>query len=107
MKIIVTIITILLFSTNVKAELPNYTTQIENHKFKPDIIEVPAGQKFKLIVKNLDKTAEEFESHDLRKEKIIGGGKSAIFIIRPLKKGTYKFFGEFNEDSAQGKIIVK
>lgn len=89
------------------AKLPQYVTQIKNHKFTPDIIEIPQGQKFKLIVKNLDKTAEEFESHDLKREKIILGNSKAHFVLGPLKPGKYKFFGEFNEDSAIGHIIVK
>ncbi|MCC7305114.1 MAG: hypothetical protein IT558_02525, partial [Alphaproteobacteria bacterium] len=28
-------------------------------------------------------------------------------MIGPLEEGTYPFFGEFNEASAQGQIVVK
>ena len=89
------------------AKLPEYTTTIKNHRFEPASIEVPAGKKFKLIVKNLDKTLEEFESHDLRKEKIVSGGKQIKMIIKPLKPGTYKFEGEFHAKTAQGVLIAK
>jgi hypothetical protein len=93
--------------TNVNAKLPVYKTQIKNHKFYPANIDIPVNEKFKLIVHNTDKTIEEFESHDLHREKIIKGNKKATFIIGPLKKGIYKFFGEFHEDTAQGTITVK
>ncbi len=84
-----------------------YFTQIKDHKFNPQDIVVPANQKFKLIVENLDKTIEEFESSDLGKEKIISSNKKITLIIGPLKPGTYKFFGDFHQKTAQGKITVK
>jgi hypothetical protein len=30
-----------------------------------------------------------------------------VIFIGPLEAGTYPYFGEFNEDTAQGKIIAK
>ncbi|MCH8348449.1 MAG: cupredoxin domain-containing protein [Proteobacteria bacterium] len=68
---------------------------------------VPAGVKIKLIVINQDPTPEEFESFELNREKIIGGGRTAIIYIGPLKPGEYPFFGEFNMDTALGKIIAE
>lgn len=84
-----------------------YLIQIQNHKFNPEELKVPSNQKFKLIVENLDKTIEEFESSDLAKEKIVGSNKKIILIIDPLKPGTYKFFGDFHQKTAQGKIIAE
>ena len=60
-----------------------------------------------LIVENQDKTIEVFESHDLNREKIVGAGKSIKIYIGPLEAGVYKFFGEFNQKTAQGTITVK
>ncbi len=84
-----------------------FLVRIKDHKFEPTEIEVPAGQKFKLIVENTDKTLEEFESGDLKKEKLVGAGKKITIIISPLKSGEYKFFGDFHQKTAQGKIIAK
>ncbi|PWC56359.1 cupredoxin domain-containing protein [Azospirillum sp. TSO22-1] len=84
-----------------------FTIVIKDHKFQPATLEVPAGQKLVLIVDNQDATAEEFESRDFKAEKIIGGGKSAKVNVAPLKPGTYKFFGEFNMDTAQGTLVAK
>ncbi len=89
------------------AEIKTFEISIKNHKFIPDIILAPKNEKFKLIIKNEDKTAEEFESESLKKEKIIGGNKEISLIIQPLKEGEYNFVGEFHPKTANGKIIVK
>ena len=80
---------------------------IENHKFAPDRIEVPAGKKVKLVIDNRDATAEEFESHDLKVEKVIPAKSKGTVFIGPLKAGEYKFVGEFNEKTAKGVIVAK
>jgi hypothetical protein len=81
---------------------------IKNHKFEPSEIEVPAGRKIKLTVVNEDSTPEEFESVGLKIERVIQGGRSAEFLINPLRKDrNYTFFGEFHQDTAKGRLIVK
>lgn len=80
---------------------------IKNHKFQPAEITIPAGKKMELIIDNQDATPEEFESHELNREKIIAGNSKARIFIGPLAPGRYPFFGEFNEATAQGVIIVK
>ncbi len=80
---------------------------IQNHQFSPAVIEAPAGKKFTLIVKNADATAEEFESEELKREKVIPPGGEVTLHLGPLMPGTYGFFGEFNPKTAQGKLIVK
>lgn len=89
------------------AEDNTHTLVIKDHKFSPDTLEVPANTKIKLIVDNQDSTPEEFESHDLKLEKIISGNSKATLLVKPQKPGEYKFFGEFNEATAQGKLVVK
>lgn len=86
---------------------PVFTISIKDHRFDPVDLEIPAGKKIKLIVKNLDPTPEEFESYDLNREKIIAGGREGIVYIGPLDPGTYDYFGEFHPDTAQGRIIAK
>lgn len=85
----------------------NFKTTIKNHRFDPATLTVPAGQDFELEVYNDDNTAEEFESHDLKKEKIVGPKKTIKMKVAALTKGEYVFFGEFNESTAQGKIIAE
>jgi hypothetical protein len=84
-----------------------YVIVIKEHRMNPIELQVPAGQKIKLVVDNQDATPEEFESHSLNREKIIPGNSKASIFIGPLKPGTYEYFGEFNQATAQGKIIAR
>lgn len=86
---------------------PVFTLEIKDHLFFPDEITIPVDTKVKLHVKNLDATAEEFESYELNREKVIAGNSEAIIFIGPLDKGVYPFFGEFFPKTAQGKVIVE
>ncbi len=96
-----------LLPTYASADMATYDLRIVDHKFIPPVLRVRAHEKFKLIVKNEDTTPEEFESHDLNREKIIPGKSEASFYIGPLNPGSYHFFGEFNEDSAKGDMIAE
>ena len=80
---------------------------IENNRFVPSEIKVKAGKPFVLVVTNKDAKPEEFESKELRIEKVIPAGKTASIRVRALKPGTYPFFGEFNPKTAQGQIIAE
>ena len=80
---------------------------IKDHKFIPAEVRVPAGKKVKLIIENQDATAEEFESHELNREKIIAPRSKASVYIGPLKPGSYPFFGEFNAATARGVVIAE
>jgi plastocyanin len=75
--------------------------------FEPTTIEVPAGKRFRLEVSNDGKTAMEFESRELKQEKVIPPGKKAVLTINALKAGEYKFFDEFHEKTGQGKVVAK
>lgn len=85
----------------------DYLLVIKNHRFQPAEVHVPAGKRVKLVIHNQDATAEEFESHDLRREKIIPGNTKVSVWVGPLPAGEYGFFGEFHQDTAQGKLIAK
>ena len=88
-------------------DVPTFEIKIKDHKFDPERLEVPAGKDFKLVVKNLDTSPEEFESYDFPVEKIIAGGGEGIFNIEGLEAGEHKFFGEFHMDTANGVIVAK
>ena len=98
---------VLLFGPALRADEGNYTLTLKDHRFSPATLEVPAGQKVKILVRNQDDSAEEFDSYDLNREKVIAANSEGIVIIGPLDPGTYSFMGEFHADTAQGKIVVK
>ena len=75
--------------------------------FEPTTIDVPAGKRFRLEVSNEGKTAMEFESRELKQEKVIPPGMKAVLTINALKAGEYRFFDEFHEKTGQGKVVAK
>lgn len=89
------------------AEIPTVNLVIKDHVFTPAEVTVPAGVKVKLVVHNQDSTAEEFESDELGREKIIPAGQQAVIYIGPVKPGRYPFVGEFHEETARGVIVAK
>ena len=86
---------------------PEIALTIEQHKFTPEEIKVKAGQPFVLVITNKDATAEEFESKELKVEKIVPANKTLKVRMTPLKPGTYKFFGEYHEATAKGRIVAE
>jgi heme/copper-type cytochrome/quinol oxidase subunit 2 len=104
---LLTLALILPMKTSATAQEPAYPLVIKDHQFQPTEIEIPAGQKIALTVKNNDTTPEEFESTELRREKVVPGGEEIVVYIGPLKPGKYEFFGDFNPKTARGHIIAK
>ncbi len=80
---------------------------IKDHKYIPDVLQVPAGIKFQIIVSNADKTPEEFESSELNREKLVAPGGSIKVFLGPLDPGTYHFVGDFHTDTARGVLVAK
>jgi hypothetical protein len=79
---------------------------IKDHRFEPSEVSVPAGERFRIEVQNQDSTPAEFESSDLRIEKIVvPGGKIAV-MAGPLKPGIYKFFDDYHPDTAKGTMTA-
>ena len=98
----------LAFDASAQAEqVLDITISIKDHKFAPATLNVPAGTPIKLTVNNLDPTAEEFESYHLQFEKVIAGNQSAVIRLKPLSKGTYNFFGDYHQDTAQGEVVAE
>jgi len=90
-----------------KAMAEEYVITIKDHRFSPEMLVIPSGEKVKLIIDNQDPTPEEFESYELNREKIISGNKKGTVFVGPLKPGTYTYFGEFHQETAKGKITAK
>lgn len=98
---------VLLCAASAKAAAPELVLVIRDHLFFPSTLEVPAGQKVRILIDNQDPTPEEFESYPLNREKVIPGNTKTVVFIGPLEPGEYPFFGEFYPKTAQGKVVVK
>jgi hypothetical protein len=107
LRVIVSAIIALAPLVAMAADAPEYKLTIRDHKFSPPELVIPANTRIKLTVDNQDATAEEFESHELDREKIVTGNASVSLSIGPLKPGRYPFFGDFHQDTAQGVVVAK
>ncbi len=105
--LVLTLLSASVMAVSALAAEPQVLLVIKNHQFAPAELKVPAGQRVKLLVHNQDTTPEEFESHDLNREKVIPAGSTATIFIGPLKPGRYSFVGEFHETSAKGVVIAE
>ena len=88
-------------------ELPVYQLTAKDGKFEPAVIEVAAGKRFKIEITNAGKTPIEFESKELKQEKVLAPGAKSSVVINGLKPGEYRFFDEYHEATAQGRIVAK
>ncbi|MDQ2962578.1 MAG: cupredoxin domain-containing protein [Pseudomonadota bacterium] len=80
---------------------------IREHKFEPAELTVPARKKIKLVIENQDATAEEFESSELKREKVVPPKGRVTIFVGPLEPGHYPFFGDFHKETAKGVLIAK
>ncbi len=98
---IMQIVLICSFAASAAAKAP-VALILAGHKFQPDHIAVPANVRFKLTVTNNDATPDEFESPDLRVEKIVIPGQTITVSAGPLSPGSYKFFDDYHPETANG-----
>lgn len=98
-----------LVGTCVQAADDAPTLTLRNHRFSPQELTVPAGQKIRLTVINEDATPAEFESKPLNREKLIPAKSRVVVPLGPLKPGRYPFVEEFHEkeSGAQGILIAE
>ncbi|GLK90783.1 cupredoxin domain-containing protein [Pseudomonas turukhanskensis] len=85
----------------------SFELTVQNHKFTPAPLTVPADTKIKITLHNQDQTTAEFTSDDIKGGKLVAGGKTASFFIGPLKAGTYEFYDEYHEDASKTQLIAK
>jgi plastocyanin len=79
---------------------------IKDNQFVPSTVEIPAGTKVKIIVRNEDKTTSEFESVDFHREKVVQPGGEITVFVGPLDRGSYEFFDDFHP-ATRGHLIAK
>jgi plastocyanin domain-containing protein len=100
-----TVAAIILAPASLRAQ--DVTITIKNHQFSPAEVKVPANKRVQITVVNDDPTPEEFESHEMKVEKVIPGKSKGVVRIGPLAPGRYPFFGEFNQATAKGVVIAE
>ncbi|MCK6385529.1 MAG: cupredoxin domain-containing protein [Rhodocyclaceae bacterium] len=75
--------------------------------FIPKTVEVPAGQRVKLVLINEGPGPLEFENDEMRIEKVLSAGARSFVVLPKLKPGEYDFVDEFNPITGELKVIAK
>jgi plastocyanin len=88
------------------ADTPSYTILLKGGQFVPSEVQIPAGVKVKLVVRNGNTTPSEFESNQFHREKVVAPGREITVFVGPLNPGRYEFFDDFHP-STRGHLVVK
>src|ERR1700751_1826984 len=97
---------ILAFAARALADDPTFPILLKNNQFVPSEVQIPAGVKVKLVVRNENSTTSEFESIQFHREKVVAPGQEIIVFVGPLDPGSYDFFDDFHPET-RGHLIVK
>jgi hypothetical protein len=73
----------------------------------PQRLEVPANRRLVIELVNKGKSPAEFESRELRKEKVLAPDSSSSLVIRSLDPGEYDFFDDFHPDAPPARLVAK
>lgn len=104
---LLTVVVVLFAGLAAADEMPVMKLVARDGVFEPLTVEVPAGQKFKIEISNEGKGPMEFESRDLKQEKVLAAGAKSAVVINALKPGTYLFFDDYHADAPKGRIVAK
>lgn len=85
----------------------SFQVSARDGRLLPAKLEVPAGVRIKLVIRNEGTTPIEFENLSLRVEKVLAPGAQSFVVIHPLKPGSYRFVDEFHPDTAEMLLIAR
>jgi Cupredoxin-like domain len=88
-------------------DYPVFLIEFRDGAISPPVVEVPAGTRFKLELRNTGLSPVEFESLELRKEKVLGPGVTSFIVIRSLDPGEYRFFDDFHLDMPPATLLAR
>ncbi len=88
-------------------ELPTYPIVLRGGRIEPSTLEVPAGRRIKLTVRNEGPGPCEFENLELRVEKVLAPGASSFVVLAPLRPGRYRFVDEFHPDTGVLDVVAR
>jgi hypothetical protein len=89
------------------AEPVTLQVALKDHRFLPAELNAPSKQPIVIEVSNQDATPAEFESKQLRVEKVVAGNSKITVQVRPLVPGRYRFFDDYHEETTEGFLTVK
>ncbi len=75
--------------------------------FEPERLSVAAGRSFQLTVSNASRSAIEFESFELNRERVVAPGQTITVYLPSLSPGSYRFFDDFNHKAGGGTLVAR
>lgn len=88
-------------------DLPAFEIVMQDGRFTPERLEVPAGRRLKLVLKNEGRGPAEFENLGMHVEKVLAPGASSFVVLHGLKPGEHRFVDEFRPDGGALTIVAK
>jgi len=90
---------------------PTVTVELSDFKFSPETVEVPAGQKVTLELRNKGSVEHDFTVEAIGLKAIVKAGQTATRVVGPFTAGTtYELVcttAGHKESGMVGKLIVK
>jgi len=89
------------------AELPTFEVVAKGGRLAPEKLNVPAGRRIKLVIRNEGPGPIEFENLDLRVEKVLSPGATSFVVTPPLRPGSHVFIDEFHPETGKMQLLAK
>ena len=103
----VALLTALLSSSVSAAEAFTVQLEMKDGELIPSTLKVPANTRIRIEVHNSGNSPAEFESTQMRKEKVLAPGAKSVVVIARLRPGQYSFFDDFHLDHPAGLVIAE
>ncbi len=84
-----------------------FRIEFNDGQVTPQRLEVPANRRLELELVNKGQSPAEFESRELRKEKVLAPGATSVLVIRALDPGEYDFFDDFHPDAKPAVLVAR
>jgi hypothetical protein len=97
----------IMVTTAVAEDVPEFRLTFRDGEIIPLETRVPTNRRLKLILVNEGDSPVEFESTELRREKVIAPKVTTSIVIRRLDAGEHVFFDDFHPDAPQARIIAE
>lgn len=89
------------------AEVATLEVVAKEGRLLPEVLQVPAGVKLRITVRNEGNVAIEFENTSLRVERIVAPNSAATVTVQPLRPGSYVFVDEFRAETGKMQVVAK
>lgn len=88
-------------------EAKTYEITLKGQTFTPAELKVPAGEAFTIRLMNQNDAPAEFESKEMKFEKVVTGKSQIKVNVKALPGGTFEYYDEYHEDTVRGAVTAE